>query len=1241
MIRITLLGQFMVERDGKAVEVTSRPAQSLLSFLALSPGTRHLRAKLAGLFWPESTESNARSNLRQSLWRLRTAIGSEYILVDSRSIAFNQNADHWIDATILDRQLPGDAADDLMVSVSAYGGELLPGFYDNWVVLERERLQALFERHMRHLLDRLVEERRWDDVLRWAERWIGLGHVPEPAYRALMVAHSEQGDLSSVAAVYRRCAEALDEELAVEPSAETRGLYRRLTTAEEPETARNGDGVADQVGDLPAVQPALMQPESVTPHRRKELFVGHERELEFLSSHLTPAVKGHGRMAFVSGEAGSGKTTLLNEFARRVQQTYPELIVASGACSIYTGVGDPFLPFREILRMLTGDIEQQWAAGVISRDQSQRLRRLMPQAAQVLVRQGPHLIGTFLSGELLADRVAAATQDRPGWIDQLLDLVGRRPTTTGSQGPSQSHVFEQYADVLGTLAGHQPLVIFLDDLHWADLSSVSLLSHLGRRVVDSPILIVGTYRPEDVAQGRDGKRHPLEGVLSELKRQYGDISLPLDQADQAQGRAFIDALLDDEPNRLGESFRRELTQHTGGHPLFTVELIRDMKERGDLSQDEHGRWIQGPAVTWGMLPPRVEGVIKRRIGRLDVGLREWLNIASVEGESFTAEVIARVQSVNERELVLRLSGNLDKRHRLVDALGVQRLGSQRLSRYRFRHSLFHAYLYTGLDEIERSFLHEAVGNALEHLYGGRTDEIATQLAHHFLTAELTPKAIKYLQEAGDGAARVCANDEAIAFYSQALALAVQSKAASQDLAYLYTQLGRSLELKDRYDDALANYERMERDARDRDARTMLLTALVARFTLHAIISPVHDPVSAEELFEQTSGLARELGDQAAEATILWNTLNLYRHTNRIKQAVKYGERSLKLARELNLHQQTAFTLNDIAHCYHGIGHFNRAKDALREASAIWTKLGNRPMLADSLSSLVWSQLYTGEFDEALRASNEAYAICQSIGNVRGQAYSRLVIGFVNWDRGQPDRALDTMEECIRLADLADFPAPQLTTRTDLAKVYAGLGDPQRGLALAHLALVVAEEQFPVYRAYPLSILAEIHLMQDNLAEAAVALDEARREPISETYPIYEIHILQAESRFALSRGDDGKAVAVTETLLATLQQFGAKAFMPDALFLAGQAFAAQGQTEPARERLQGAHLAAQELGSRRMQWPILFSLSQLEADPAEALRLRQQAREIIRFISGNISTAEMRSAFLNQPQVRAVFESAE
>jgi predicted ATPase len=198
--------------------------------------------------------------------------------------------------------------------------------------------------------------------------------------------------------------------------------------------------------------------------------------------------------------------------------------------------------------------------------------------------------------------------------------------------------------------------------------------------------------------------------------------------------------------------------------------VRELRERGDLHQDADGQWIEGSAIHWNVLPARVEGAIEKRIQRLEKELQSILTIASVEGETFTAEVVARVQQVQERGLVQRLSQELDKQHRLVVAHLLAWLGSQRLSLYRFRHQLFQQYVYHSLTEMERAYLHEVVGSVLEALYSEQTEQVAVQLARHFEEAGLTEKALTYLLQAAKRAARLSANHEVIVHVSKGLAL---------------------------------------------------------------------------------------------------------------------------------------------------------------------------------------------------------------------------------------------------------------------------------------------------------------------------------------------------------------------------------------------------------------------------------------------------------------------------------------
>jgi WD40 repeat protein/class 3 adenylate cyclase len=232
MLQIRLLGQFDVRVDGKRVTIPTRAGQSLFAYLVLTAGAPQRREKLAGMLWPDITEAIARKNLRQELWRIRKAISTQqstegdYLIADEITLRFNREADYWLDVAQMER--PDLDLQSLIANLSLYQGELLPGFYDEWITLERERVNAVFEARMDQLLEQLITAERWIAVQEWGERWLTLSGVREPAYRALMLASGARSDMAKVSSLYQRCTDELMEYLGVEPSPETRALYNGL-----------------------------------------------------------------------------------------------------------------------------------------------------------------------------------------------------------------------------------------------------------------------------------------------------------------------------------------------------------------------------------------------------------------------------------------------------------------------------------------------------------------------------------------------------------------------------------------------------------------------------------------------------------------------------------------------------------------------------------------------------------------------------------------------------------------------------------------------------------------------------------------------------------------------------------------------------------------------------------------------------------------------------------------------------
>jgi predicted ATPase/DNA-binding SARP family transcriptional activator len=292
MLEIRLFGTFDIRDDGQPVIIPSRAARSLFAYLILNSGISHRREKLAGMFWPEATEARARSYLRYELWRIRNAFRPEskidYLMADAINISFNGSTQYWLDVSTLKNIGETASVEELMATLAVYHGEMLPGFYDEWIVREREHFQAIYEQQMTRLLESLESERRWPEILNWAEHWISLGHTPESGHRALIVAYAALGDRAKVIMTYQRCVQALAE-LGLEPSKETRAL-------------------AEMWNSLPNNIPIPMTS-----------FIGRETELKEVLTLLSKF-----RLVTLTGSGGMGKTRLSIRVAEAVQETFPD-----------------------------------------------------------------------------------------------------------------------------------------------------------------------------------------------------------------------------------------------------------------------------------------------------------------------------------------------------------------------------------------------------------------------------------------------------------------------------------------------------------------------------------------------------------------------------------------------------------------------------------------------------------------------------------------------------------------------------------------------------------------------------------------------------------------------------------------------------------------------------------------------------------------------------------------------------
>jgi adenylate cyclase len=791
-------------------------------------------------------------------------------------------------------------------------------------------------------------------------------------------------------------------------------------------------------------------------------FVDREQELSRLESFLDRALDGQGQICFVTGEAGSGKTALLTEFARRAQTQHADLVVAVGDCNAQTGVGDPYLPFREILALLTGDVEAKLAAEAITEENAQRLRNCLRVSGQALVDLGPELIELFVPAVGLATRAATFLAGKAGWLEKLQDLAERTPHGYADYELEQRHIFEQYTNVLRVMAARQPLMLILDDLHWSDSASIALLFHLARRIGRSRILVIGAYRQDEVAAGRMAsdsaqiRRHPLEKVLTELKRYYGDVWVNLDETQtNGEGRQFVDALLDAQPGRFSEEFRAALFQHTGGHPLFTVELLRAIQERDALSEAEAEQWGQDVALDWEALPARVEGLIEERMDRLEEDVAELLSIAAVEGESFTAQVLARVSGVDEREVVDNLANRLDRRHHLVSEQGVESFDGRRVFRYRFRHALFQRYLYQHLSTAERELLHADVGQALEALCQGQTETIAVQLARHYSEARQTDKAVQYLLQAGNRSRRLYAYQEAIDHYLRALSLLSddqETRGTALQLS-LYEGLGKMYQRQARLGKATEAYGAVRRLAQAAGERAAEARACIG---LSTVQDREGDHRTALATATDAEEIARATGIQGELATaILLKGWAHYRLGN-AEAALALGEEALAFNRDRNSARETARSLNLLGLVHDTLGHYEQAVEYKEKALELFRESGDRRWVGNMLNNLGNTALLRGDYPAAADAYEEALAIARELGDSDAEVGYLINLGGAQAGLGKSKDAEANLQKALQITEATKWVSHPLAYYF-LAEAYLGQGQVEAALAAARRALRLGQE----------------------------------------------------------------------------------------------------------------------------------------------------------------------------------------
>jgi class 3 adenylate cyclase/tetratricopeptide (TPR) repeat protein len=457
------------------------------------------------------------------------------------------------------------------------------------------------------------------------------------------------------------------------------------------------------------------------PERLRELpataYVGRVAERARLTELWAQARERSLRLVLIGGEAGVGKTRLATHLAIDAHK--------DGATVLY-GRSDEDL----------GVPYQPWV-----------------QALGYLVKEAPRRI--------LDAHVERYGGDLARLVPVLRDRIPELPSPRESDPETERYLL--YAAVAGLLesAGEQePLLLILDDLHWADQPTLSLLRHVVIAGSSMRVMMVGAYRDSELSQD-----HPLARLLADLHREQGVERLTLSGLDAEDVRALMEALAGQELDEDGHALAREIARETAGNPFFAVELLRHLRESGAIAQRDDGRWrLVGDLAELG-LPQSVREVIGRRVARLGSDARTALSAAAVIGRDFEVDLLLAMLDLPEARL-------LDL---LAEAVGASLLqeNRDRAGRFTFTHALVEHTLYEDLGATRRAVLHRQIAEALEELCGDQPGERLGELAGHWGAAVVradTAKALRYAKLAAERALEQLAPDEAARWYRHALEL---------------------------------------------------------------------------------------------------------------------------------------------------------------------------------------------------------------------------------------------------------------------------------------------------------------------------------------------------------------------------------------------------------------------------------------------------------------------------------------
>ncbi len=920
----------------------------------------------------------------------------------------------------------------------------------------------------------------------------------------------------------------------------------------------------DYHGGLYRIDAPKFGPESV----RISPLVGREDSVQLIHGILDRATHGSGSIVMLSGEAGVGKSRLAEEV--KGYAALKGVRTLSGSC-LESESGAPYYPWIQLFQAYVAQAS--------------------PQALH-------RACGLF------ADEIAKL-------VPEIAEKIPVQSTPSG--GPSERErvrLFRGLTQFLVNIARDSPVLVELSDLNWADSGSLELLEQVARGIRSQPLMVLGTYRDVEVEENS-----ALARVLFELSRERLIHTLHLNRLDKVGVARMIETTFDREST---PEFVDLVYERTGGNPFFVEEVFRSLVEEGTIFRTPSGRWERKP-IAEIEIPSSVRKVIRRRLDRLDEECQGALRIASVIGNEFGFEVLQKVSGVEESHLIDLLEKILKAR-----ILKERSLPAGRTS-YVFTDLQIRGALYAEMSAIRHRRYHERVAQELEAIHPRRIEEVASELAHHYMLGNDPDKALRYSILAAERAARLYAHREAVKQYRTALELLEENPDDARKAGVLEQlgtesdRLGHPEEALKAWETAIGLYQSSGNRLRagDLHRRVGLLHLLYFRTrekTLESLLTArtiLENEPESVELANVYSGLAymywlesqgqpaRELAMKAlevAERTAAhearagaYEILGFLSPPNQKSQVMENLRRELEISKQQNLqnwiiqaHRSIGSVWQMGGDCQEGLRWFEAGADlARRQGNLPWEMTIRGDYMAYCL-------VYAGELDKAEELAEASFEFYSRFFP-RPEPLNLCARGHVALIRGELSRAEQYLSDALLLSRHPILWTARSGCHVGLGRLYLERGETARAVEYLESILDSARglgtpAMWGMIHAQTLSLLIEARMREpgNEVSEALLpplseALSELSRQMGEDGIRAYE---LRAQALLSV-HGDAGVAPAgALEESVRLWRKVRWPYELAKTLFVLGSFYQRQGEREKASESFNEAFEIFTRLGAR-------------------------------------------------------------